>query len=91
MGIKTLIKTSEIKTVFGTEIGTTRGKIKVGKLYQIGFGEVHLQVFKGKLEGIASYGVLQDGSINLTNPIGMDYSRILVWNEEKNEAEDLYL
>ena len=89
--MKTMIKTDEIKTISGTILGTTVGKIKMGKLYQIGLGEVYVQVFKGKLEGIASYGVLQDGSINLINPIVVDYSRVLIWNEEKNEVEDLYL
>lgn len=91
MSIKTLIKIDEIKTLLGVTIGTVQGKLKIGKLYQTGMGEVYIQVFKGKLEGVASYGVLQDGSINLVNPIGVDYSRVLVWNREKNEIEDLYL
>jgi hypothetical protein len=82
-----MVKVEDIKTVFKSK----QKGFKIGSLFLHGYGDITLQIFKGKIEGIAVYGILDNGYIDLNNPIGVDFKQYLKFNTDNNQVEIKYI
>lgn len=80
------VEISDISTILNSKYKNYR----FGSLFLYGYGDIAIQIYKGKIEGMAMYGVLDTGYIELNNPIYINFKQYLEYNEDNKKIDVKY-